>query len=246
MVFSNINEAWNFLISYQHKKYTVGYITYFEWFFYDKEKNVYKLEHEAGIVRRYVINNWFLFKNHKENCIVGDIVSMINLHKEDIQSTNENLNKNYLLIDNVNNILGKYNYYVDSKVIWDIVLEKIHLKIEFVIYMDNDSIKNISLDILEKNKSWKKSKVDKTGLLAFLEKNKRKIVVKSKSENDLVDKIAKLNLKRNLEDKEDDDLISKFSKVKLSRDENISKKYSKLFIQMDKEKRYEIQACKKF
>ena len=60
-----------------------------------------------------------------------------------------------------------------------------------------------------------------------------------------------MSLKRNVEDVEgiedvERELVSKFSKVKLYHDTGVSEKYSKLFIQIDRKKRYEIQACKKF
>ena len=54
------------------------------------------------------------------------------------------------------------------------------------------------------------------------------------------------NEKTQEDDDEENELVNKFSKVKLYHDKNISNTYSKLFIQIDREKRYEIQACKKF
>ena len=251
MVFSDIKEAWDFLVSYPHRKYTVGNITYFEWDFYDKNENMYKLEHEVCIVKRYAINNWFLFKNCKETCMIEkieNIVSLINDHKKNIKKSYEYVNKNQLLMDSLIDKLGKCTSYIDNKVTWNLGFEKIKMKIVFLMYMDNENVKNISLDILENKKQWKKTKVDKTQLLNFLEKNKRKIVITSKiCYKYLVTKIAKLSLKRNMEDDdEENELVNKFSKVKLYHDKNISNTYSKLFIQIDREKRYEIQACKKF
>jgi hypothetical protein len=255
MVFSNINEAWVFLVSYSHNKYTVGHLTYFEWYFYDKDENMYKLQHEVGTVKKYTINNWFLFKNCKETYTIErieDIVSLINQYKIDIEKNDEYLNKNQLLMDSLNNKLGKCTNYIDNGAVWNLEFKKIKMKIEFLMHMDNENIKNISLDILENKKQWKKTKVDKTQLLDFLAKNKHKIVITSKKcDEDLVTKIEKLSLKRNVEDVEgiedvERELVSKFSKVKLYHDTGVSEKYSKLFIQIDRKKRYEIQACKKF
>lgn len=260
MVFSDIKEAWDFLILYPYKKYTVGYITYFEWYFYDKDRNTYKLEHQVGMVKsmikNYNINTWILIKNCKEHCVIEDIVALINLYKDDIEKTEEYFNKNELLKSNLVDILGNYTSYINDKITWNLVFEKIKLKIVFFMYVDNENVKNILLDVLENNKKeWKKTNVDKTELWTFLEKNKRKIAVKTsyRDEKELVEKVKKISLKRNVEEDKDDELIEKFSKIKITRHKNMSKIYSdisntyaKLFIKMDKEKKYQIQACKKF
>jgi hypothetical protein len=263
MTFDNITEAWNFLISFQHKRYTVGPITYFQWVFYDGDKNVYKLEHQAGIIRRFIINKWFLLKNYNENCIVYDILNVINYHKQDIENTQLYFNKNEMLIQHIIDILGKCTNFIEQTMIWNMKFEKIELVIKIHMYMDNENEKNISFSIKENNKDWKQTKVDKNQITNFLEKNKSKFKLKSKKinteiDNEIVNKIEKISLKRsNIES--DDTLVEKFSKVKLSGDtqdmskidmskvySDISNTYKQLFIKMSKEKRYQIQSCKKF
>jgi hypothetical protein len=275
MVFSNINEAWVFLVSYSHNKYTVGHLTYFEWYFYDKDENMYKLQHEVGTVKKYTINNWFLFKNCKETYMIENIVSLINQYKKDIEKNDEYLNKNQLLMDSLNDKLGKCTNYIDNGAVWIFELKNnVKMKIKVLMYNENISLyrlrnkkqweetkvdeahllkyydnQNISLYRLRNKEEWEETKVNETQLLDFLKENKNKIIITSKKcDEDLITKIEKLSLKRNVESIEDveRELVSKFSKVKLYHDTGVSEKYSKLFIQIDRKKRYEIQACKKF
>lgn len=245
-MFDSIQDAWNFLIGFHHERYNVGYVTYFQWVFYDMDKNVYKLEHQAGMVKRFVINKWFLLKNYKEHCIVDDILSVINQYKQNIEDTFCYFNKNNVLIHEISGILGKYTQFIDQKVIWNIKVEKLELVVSFFMYLNNENTKNISFDIKENNKEWKRTSVDKTQLLKFLDKNKRKFI---KNDTEIVDKMKQLNLlnlKRNATVDDQEELIQRFSKIKLMSKEDISNTYSRLFIKMDKEKRYQIQACKKF
>jgi hypothetical protein len=181
-------------------------------------------------------------------------VKLINNHKEDIERTDEYFNKNNLLMDNLMDILGDTSSYIEQKVTWNLIFEKIRFKIVFFMYLDNENTKNIVVDVKENNKDWKKTKVDKKQLFAFLDKHKNKFKkLTNKVQDELVTKIDKMSLKRNKEEEDDEDeLVKKFSKVKLDHHMNMSKiysdisnTYSKLFIKIDKQKKYEIQACKK-
>lgn len=254
MVFSDIQEAWIFLVSCKHQKFTIDSITYFQWYFYDNEKNIYKLEHQAGIiVKRFIINRWFLTKNQNDVNTIYDIIECINKYKEDIENTQNYYDNNTNLKNKILEMIGEYTYYTEPHIEWKVSFEKIKIHIALNMFLNNNNMKEITLQYDLKDGNGLKTKIMMANeLINFLQEHK------PQDENMfLVEKIHNLNLENPILQDNSNDLVNNFSKLKLNSpkfyNENmthiysrISNEYKYLFIKMDKERSYQIQACKKF
>lgn len=250
MVFSDLQEAWTFLVSCRHQNFTIESITYFQWYFYDNEKNIYKFEHHAGMVKRFIINRWFLTKNQTGVNTIYDALECINNYKTHIENTQKNYDNNTKLTNKISNMIGDCTYYIEPNIGWNITMNDIQINIVMNMFLDNDNMKEIKLHYIDNEQ--KNKMVVANELLSLIQEYKIE-----DNNDEIIDKIQNLNLEKPILQENTNDLVNNFSKLKLHKVKfynedmthiysRISKEYKHLFIKMDKERSYQIQACKKF
>jgi hypothetical protein len=180
------------------------------------------------------LDEWY-YTNTKSNIVIK--IDNVNQFCEEnakfIEKSNQDVLDIQLTVSKIISKIGNCTSYTDVESRWYIKSPKIYVKIIINNYDKSDITFEYTLNVAhvgEQGVNWKKSTVNESQLLSFIDKNLDKLLEKEIE----LPKIKKLNI--------DESNIPHDNTLQLTR-EQLRKKYDHIFITKPIEKRIEYQMC---
>ena len=212
------------------------------WYYNSKSENWYFYDDKMVLIRlKYDDNMFYKYDYSFRNNVVCDIQYIID-NMNNIEKSSNNYLENTKLVKEIEDILGKSNFSSLYEIGWNIINDKISLKIVIDKFKYN-SDKNINLKYKLTSTKETNISINNEKLLSFLNKNKIQLnkSVKNIKINDNVkvvtQKIESMKIK--------DIKKVKFEKANITY-HKIGRQHDELFIPRTLFQRLRVQSCKTF